>query len=117
MTASAQPELPPLDQIRLAEAQVIRRLAAARQASESVIAEAQSYAAALKREAARAGRRDGEAYCRQAISAAEEEAGRLLAEARRRAEELRCAGGERHPAAVAMILAAVLGEDEEPAGE
>ncbi len=115
MTSPERLDLPPLDQIRLAEAEVIRRLAASRLASEEAIAEAQARAAAIQREAVASGREEGKARYREAVSAAEAEADVILAESRRRAEELRNAGMRRQSVAVDLILDAVLGGREEPA--
>jgi vacuolar-type H+-ATPase subunit H len=101
-------ELTPLEQIRRAEDEAARRIAAARRAAEAIRREALAQATDLKRQADEAGRREGEAQRQEIIRSAQERARALVAEAHRRAEALRHQGeihmdmGVRHAVAVVM---------------
>ncbi len=93
----ATDRLSPLDQIRLAEAEVTRKVIAAREQAEQNINEALQQAALLKKQAQQAGSRKGQLRYKEIVRQAEEE-GRLLVEhARLQAAEMRrrgvCADG------------------------
>ena len=109
----AEAERPPVDQIRQAEAQVTRRIAAARRVADQALANAQSQAADLKRQALQAGRRDGKARHQEIMSQAEEEARAILAQARSQAQQLCQDGTRRMDDAVGHAVAIILGQDAE----
>ena len=82
----------PLDEIRQAEAEVTRRVAAARQAAEATAQKAHAQAEGIRRHAREAGQREGEVQYREIVSQAKEDARALIAQAQRRAETLRRQG-------------------------
>jgi vacuolar-type H+-ATPase subunit H len=106
-------ELSPLDQIRLCEAEVTRRIAAARQAGEESLAKARSEAANLKRQAKERGQRKGQSQYREVVSGAEEEAQALVAKAQKRASELLQRGEKKIEIAVQKAINFVLGISDE----
>jgi vacuolar-type H+-ATPase subunit H len=106
-------ELSPLDQIRLCEADVTRRIAAARQAGEESLAKARSEAANLKRQAKERGLRKGQVQYQEVVSGAEEEAQALVAKAQKRASELLQRGEQKIELAVQKAVNFVLGLSEE----
>ena len=105
--------LSPLDQIRLCEAEVTRRIAAARQAGEESLAKARSDAASLKKQAKERGLRKGQVQYREVVSGAEEEAQALVARAQVRASELLNRGDQRIEMAVQKAVEFVVGLSEE----
>lgn len=109
----AEAERSPVDQIRQAEAEVTRRVAAARKVADQALAIAQSQAADLKRQAVQAGRRDGEARYQEIISQAENEARAILAQARSQAQQLCQDGNLRMDDAVRHAVAIIIGRDSE----
>ena len=106
-------ERTPLDQIRQAEAEVTRRVAAARQAAGAVVQEAQAQAADLKRQACETGQREGQAQYRESISQAEEEARVLVEQAHRRAGILRHQGDLCMDDFVRLALKPIIGRLEQ----
>jgi hypothetical protein len=110
------PEPSPLDQIRQAEAEVTRQLAAARKAAEATLEDVRSQAAQLKRKASENGRFDGEAQYRDTISQAQQEARAIVAQAQKREEGLREQAELRMEAAVRFAVAVVLGQQTEKGG-
>jgi vacuolar-type H+-ATPase subunit H len=84
--------LSPLDQIRLAEAELNRKIVAARLSARAVLAEAREKAKSLTDEARQAGQREGRARYQETLLNAEEEARSMLAEARSQAARLRETG-------------------------
>jgi vacuolar-type H+-ATPase subunit H len=110
---SSELDLSPLDQIRQTEAEVARKIAAARKASEQIVEQARQQAAALKREAVESGRGEGQARCQTALSDAEEEARAFVAEAQDQADRLRRRGAERMQQAVRGALIFVIDLEEE----
>jgi vacuolar-type H+-ATPase subunit H len=106
-------ELSPLDQIRQAEAEVNRRIAAARRVAEMTEVKARAQAADLKREAREAGRREGRAQYEQLVSRAEVEAEALLAQAHSQAEDLRRKGDMHMDSAVHRAVEVVVGLEGE----
>ena len=103
-------ERSPLDQIRQAEVDVTRRMAAARQAAKDVIKKAQAQAADLKRQAREIGHQEGLADYRATVSNTEDEARRLIAQACNQAENLRRRGDLFGEAAAHCAIAAVIGQ-------
>jgi vacuolar-type H+-ATPase subunit H len=105
-------ELSPLDQIRQAEAEVARRIAAAHQAAEVAVNEAQAQAQDLAHKARKAGHREGQAQYQETISRAKDRAHELVAQAHDQAEDLHCKGELRMEAAARRALAIVIGWPE-----
>ena len=103
--------LSPLDQIRLVEGEMARRLIVARESSEQEAAKARLEAATLKREAREKGEQEGQIRYKEGTTRAEEEAKAILAEAQARAESLRRDGAWRMERAVDQALRIVLGEE------
>lgn len=104
-------ERSPLDQIRQAEAEVTRRVVAARKAADQALAAAHAQATDLKRQAIQAGQRDGQAQYQDIISQAEQEARVILAQARSQAQHLRQKGDLRMEDAVRQAVAIVIGQE------
>ena len=102
-------ELSPLDQIRLVEAEVIRKIVAAREASERSIADARGQAALIKKQAQATGEHKGQVRCKEIVSESEEEAQALIAQAHNQADGLRQKGYTRMELAVQEVLNTVLG--------
>lgn len=100
--------LSPLDQIRLAEAEVTRKIVAAREASEHAIAEARAQAALLKKQAHDAGARQGQIRHKEIVSRAEEEARAIDEHAHNQAGELRRKGQTRMDVAIEEVTSIVL---------
>lgn len=101
--------LSPLDQIWQTEAEVTRRVAAARDKAERTLLEAQAQARQLKNQAIEEGRHQGQALYKDIISAAEEEARVITEQANFQAEELRRKGNERMDRAVRLAMNIVIG--------
>jgi vacuolar-type H+-ATPase subunit H len=111
--------LSPLDQIRLVEGEMARRLIVAREAAEQEAARARLEAAVIKREAREKGEQEGQIRYKEVTAQAEEEAKILLAQSEHRAETLRRHGALRMDRAVDQASRIVLGEhgngaDHEP---
>ena len=81
-------ERTPLAQIRRAETEITRWVAAAQRAAEAAVQEAQIQALDLKHQARETGRSEGQALYEESIAKAEEEARALVQQAFRRAETL-----------------------------
>lgn len=104
-------ELSPLDQIRQTEAEVTRRIAAAREAAQGVVEGAHEQATQRVEGARTAGDRAGQARYKEMISKAEEEARAISLQAEHRAERLHQRGRRRMEQAVAMAVALVTGQE------
>lgn len=102
-------ELSPLDQIRRTEAEVTRQIAAAREASKLTVREATLKADALLADARNLGRRQGQKRYQEIITASEEKARSLVAEASSQAEILRSQGARRMVSAVDWAVRFILG--------
>jgi vacuolar-type H+-ATPase subunit H len=105
--------LSPLDQIRLVEGEMARRLIVAHEAAEQAAAKARREAATLKREAREKGEQEGQIRYKEVTARAEEEAKVLLAQSEHRAESLRRDGAMRMDRAVDQALRVILGSMEE----
>jgi vacuolar-type H+-ATPase subunit H len=101
--------LSPLDQIRFCEAEVTRRVAAARQSAEESLAGARSEAANLKKQAKARGLQRGQAQYEEVVSKAEENAQVIVAQARRRSEEMSQRGRRRIDEAVRRVASIIVG--------
>jgi vacuolar-type H+-ATPase subunit H len=84
--------LSPLDQIRQTEAEVTRKIAAARESAEKILKDAHRQANAIKQEASETGTQEGKARYRAIISETEEESHAIVAEAKAQARRLRQSG-------------------------
>ena len=101
--------LSPLDQIRLAEAEITRKIVTAREASEHAVDRARSQAAQIKKEARDSGIRDGQILYKRIVFKAEEEAHTIVAHAHNQAEELGRRGQTRIETAIQEAMSMVLG--------
>jgi vacuolar-type H+-ATPase subunit H len=106
-------EQPPLDQIRQAEAEVKRRIAAAQWTAEADLQEAHLRAEDLKRQALETGRCEGQLEYQDIIRQTKKDARALVAQARRRAEDLRRQGELRMNTVVRTTVAIVVGQEED----
>lgn len=112
-TPIIESDLPPLDQIRQTEAEVIRKVAAAREAAEGIVANAHKQAADLRRQAREDGIREGQMRYKEIISQAEDEAEAIVAEAQNQANELRRRGPRFLEIGVSHAIHVVVGMAEE----
>ena len=110
---SSNIELSPLDQIRQTEAEVTRAVAAACQAAEEIVAQAQREATQIKQQARQSGVHDGKARHREMISNTEEEVRDILAEAKKRAQGLQRRGQKQMDRGVLQAVRAVIELEEE----
>jgi len=101
--------LSPLDQIRLVEAEIARKIAAAREASEHSASNARAQAALLKKQAEEKGKREGQIRYKETIAKTEEQAEVIVAQAQYEADDLRETGQARMEQAVNEALNIVLG--------
>ena len=102
-------ELSPLDQIRLAEAEIARKTVAARENLEQSLIEARKKAARIKDEAREAGTRAGKVQFKEIISRAEEEAYAITAHAQHQADSYQQKGYNRMERAIEYAAGIVLG--------
>lgn len=109
---SSEIDLSPLDQIRQTEAEVTRKIAAAREHSEQILRDAHRQANAIKREASEAGRQEGEARYRTIISRTEEESRAIVAEAKAQARKLRKRGQGRMHTGVRLAINFIIVQEE-----
>lgn len=101
---SSEIDLSPLDQIRQTEAEMTRKVAAAREHAEKILKDAHRQANAIKQEASQTGTQEGEAHYRAIISKTEEEARAIVAEAKAQARRLRQRGQERMQTGVRLAI-------------
>jgi len=101
--------LSPLDQIRLAEAEITRKVVAARESSEHNAANARKQAVLLKKQADEKGKREGQIRYKETIAKAEEQAKVIIAQAQHEADNLRGNGQARMEQAVHEALNIILG--------
>jgi vacuolar-type H+-ATPase subunit H len=104
-------QLSPLDQIRQTEAEVTRRLAAAREAAEQIVAKARLDAASLMNQTREEGQREGQARSREILSRGEEEARALITQAHSQAESLRRKGEGRMESVVRSVFYLIIGQE------
>lgn len=105
-------ELSPLDQIRLAEAEITRKIVTAREKSEEAVVETRVQAALLKKQAHESGTRDGQIRNKKIVSKAEDEAHAIVAHAHGLAAELRHSGQTRMNSAIQEAISIILGTKE-----
>jgi vacuolar-type H+-ATPase subunit H len=99
----------PLDQIRQAEAENIRKIAAARESAEQVVVKARLDADLLKKQALEEGNREGQARYREILLRREEEAKALVVQAHSTAEKLRRKGEASMDIAVRSAVELIIG--------
>ena len=114
-SATTMIERSPLDQIRHAEAEVTRRVAAARRAAEATSQKVQAQAEGIKYHACETGQLEGQAQYREIIFRAEEEARALVAQAHSQAEIMRRQGDLCMDDVVRRAVEIVVGLEEETA--
>jgi len=102
-------ELSPLDQIRLVEAEIMRRVITAREASEHSAADARAQGSLIKKQAEEKGKREGQISYKETIAKAEEQAKVIIAQAEHESEFLRGNGLVRMEQAVNEALGIILG--------
>lgn len=102
-------ELSPLDQIRLAEAEITRKVVTAREKSEVVVTEARAQIALIKKQAHESGTREGQIRNKKMVSRAEEEARTIVEHAHQLAADLRRSGQSRMNSAIQAAMAIVVG--------
>ena len=112
-SATSKIERSPLDQIRQAEAEVTRRVVAARQTAEVTAQKAQAQVEGIKHHACETGQREGQAQYREIIFRAEGDARALVAQANRRAETLRRQGDLCMDDVVRRAVEIVIGQEQE----
>lgn len=100
--------LSPLDQIRLVEAEVARKIVAARQATEHKIINTHMQATLLKKQAQDSGNREGQIHYKGIVIKAEEEARSMVSHAHNQAADLQRRGLVRMDAAVQEVVNIVL---------
>jgi vacuolar-type H+-ATPase subunit H len=105
-------ELSPLDQIRLVEAEITRKIVAAREASDRSVADARVQAAFIKKQAHEAGEHKGQIRYKEIVSEAEEEAQAIVVHAHNHAADLQRKGYTRMALAVQEAISTVLGSNE-----
>jgi vacuolar-type H+-ATPase subunit H len=101
--------LSPLDQIRLAEAEIARKIVAARQAFEHNLVNARTQGTLLKKQAYELGNRKGQIIYKETVSKAEEEARTMVVHAHKKASDLQRGGQDQMEEAVQRAVAVILG--------
>ena len=115
--AAGEAQLSPLDQVRLAEANVTRKVAAALKNREHSLTKTKAQAKLLLDEARQRGEREGQIQYREIVSEAEEKARAVRAGANHEAEELRLRGSRKMGVAVRRVVNIITGIEEDEAGE
>jgi vacuolar-type H+-ATPase subunit H len=106
-------QLSPLDKIRLAEADVTRKIAMARKDGEHTLTKAKTQAQIIVEEAQESGKRKGQTLYRDIVSEAEEEARAILAESDHRAVEIQRKGFRYMDIAVRQAVNIITGMEED----
>jgi vacuolar-type H+-ATPase subunit H len=110
-------ELSPLDQIRQTEAEVTRRIAAAREMAEQRVDQARKETASMVARAREAGLREGQVRYQEIILEAKEEAKQFEVNAQRQSEEIRLRGEQRMEQAVQQVVSIVIGLEDDMENE
>jgi vacuolar-type H+-ATPase subunit H len=110
-------ELSPLDQIRQTEAEVTRRIAAAREMAEQRVDQARKETASMVAQAREAGLREGQVRYQEIILEAKEEAKQFEVNAQRQSEEIRLRGEQRMEQAVQQVVSIVIGLEDDMENE
>jgi|MudIll2142460700_1097286.scaffolds.fasta_scaffold400382_1 vacuolar-type H+-ATPase subunit H len=106
-------ELSPLDQIRQTEAEVTRRVAAARELAGQSLESAKKEAARMIAQAREIGLREGQARYQEIFHEAEEEAKQLVTRAQGQVEVINQRGDQRMQQAVQQVVSIVIGLEED----
>jgi vacuolar-type H+-ATPase subunit H len=101
-------ELLPLDQIRLSEAEITRRVAVAREVADKKINQAKLDADLIKKRGREKGEQRGQALYQENITNAIEEAREINAKAIKKAEAIRAIGKQQMTQAVTEAIALIL---------
>ena len=101
--------LSPLDQIRLAEAEITRKIVKAREASEHRLVNARTEATLLKKQADETGTREGQIRYKGIVAKAEDEAQAMVAHAHNQAADLRRRGQDHMETAIQDAIQIILG--------
>lgn len=101
--------LSPLDQIRLAEAEITRKVVTARESSEQNAANVRAQSALLKKQAGETGEHEGQIRYKEIIAKAEEQVELIIAQAHNEADDLRRKGQTRMEWVVNEALNIILG--------
>ena len=104
-------QLSPLDQIRLAEAEITRKIAAAREFAEQVAAKARLDATACLNQSREDGQHAGQTRYREIITGGEEEASALIAQGQQQAENLRRRGDARMQLAIQSVVNIIIDQE------
>lgn len=107
--SSSTDGLSALDQIRLAEAEITRKIVAAREAAEHSLVNAHAEAALLKKQADETGNREGQIRYKGIVSKAEDEARALVEHAHNQAADLRRRGQTHMETAIQEAIGIILG--------
>jgi vacuolar-type H+-ATPase subunit H len=99
----------PLDQIRQAESEATRRIAAAHEKAKQMLEDARVHAAQIKSQAREAGLSAGRQQYTQIVANAEEQASMLITQANQLAENLRRTGEQRIDEAIRYALGVIIG--------
>jgi vacuolar-type H+-ATPase subunit H len=113
MEKNKENRLSPLDQIRHAEAEVLRRIAASRVEADKTIADAREHAAEELRIAQESGRREGEAINKRILLGASEEAEAIVLQAHNLALNITHRGRKQIEFAVQLAVNLVTGHNKE----
>ena len=106
---SMNSQLSPLDQIRQVEAETIRQIAAAREASEQKTTEAKKQVKVILEQARESGRQRGLNRYKQIISSAEEEALVIVSQAHNQVNLMRHKGKKQMSTAVQQAVSLIIG--------
>jgi len=106
-------QLSPLDQIRYAEAEITRRIAASHVVAKKIVADANSRAADELRNAKEYGRREGETNFSMILAEASEEADAILIRAQNRCNEITKRGQKRMDYALQCALDLIIAQNKE----
>lgn len=109
--------LSPLDQIRLVEAEVTRKIVTAREATEHRLVDARAQAALLKKQAHESGEQQGRIRYKEIVTEAEDEARAIILHAHNQAADLHQKGSAHMELAVREAIRIVLGLKEGRAHE
>lgn len=101
--------LSPIDQIRQVEAETVRQIAAAREASEQKINETKQQVKVILQQARESGRQRGQNRYKQIITSADEEALAIVSQAHNQANLLRQKGKHQISTAVQQAVNLIIG--------
>jgi vacuolar-type H+-ATPase subunit H len=105
--------LSPLDQIRLVETEITRRIIAARERAERSVENARAQAVLIRKQAREKGEREGKVRYKEIVAKAGEEAKMIVAQAQHEMGALRRKQQSRMEQAVRVALNVVLGAKED----